>query len=566
MRDLKTSIKLAALIALSVVGFVLLGIISLKTLDEVKVTGPLYQSIDLGKSLDSDVVPPALYLAEARTHILAAINERDSGKLPSRIDEYKGDEKAYLETHDKYVKLLPDGPIKDMVNGTVQKEAQEWLGIMDKELIPAKQEKQDKLVSSLFDGKAEPHFAAHRTAAIELAKAVEADNKSKEESAGATVKKRTILLILISAGIIATVILFGWFTSRLITNSLQQTVVVLQSVAAGDLRSRVNVQSKDEAGVMGEALNNTLDQIAGTIRAINESAVQLAGASEEFSATSQQITANSEETSAQARVVAAATEQVNHNLQTVATSTEEMAASVKDIAKNAGEAARVAGEAMKTAQLANTTVNKLAESSTEIGLVTKVITSIAQKTNLLALNATIEAARAGEVGAGFAVVANEVKELAKQTATATEEISRKIEAIQTDTKAAMGAISSISSVITRVNEISMSIATAVEEQSATTNEMARNVSEAARGSGEVAHNISGVAQAAQDTSSSAGQSLTAAHQLAQLSNQLRKLVEQFKVEPEAHRSSSGGGNSFSPNKTSEAAHPQHDFQEATLAS
>ncbi len=134
------------------------------------------------------------------------------------------------------------------------------------------------------------------------------------------------------------------------------------------------------------------------------------------------------------------------------------------------------------------------------------------------------------MGAGFAVVANEVKELAKQTSNATEEISRKIEAIQTDAKAAVAAISSISGVITRANEISMSIATAVEEQSATTNEMARNVSEAARGSGEVAHNIGGVAQAAQDTSSSAGQSLKAAHQLAGLSQQLRQLVEQFKLD------------------------------------
>ena len=153
-----------------------------------------------------------------------------------------------------------------------------------------------------------------------------------------------------------------------------------------------------------------------------------------------------------------------------------MAASVKDIAQNAGEAARVAGEAMKTVQVTNATVAKLGESSAEIGQVIKVITSIAQKTDLLALNPTVEAARAGEVGAGFAVVANEVKELAKQTSNATEEISRKIEAIQTDAKAAVAAISSISGVITRANEISMSIATAVEEQSATTNEIAIKIS------------------------------------------------------------------------------------------
>jgi methyl-accepting chemotaxis protein len=174
-------------------------------------------------------------------------------------------------------------------------------------------------------------------------------------------------------------------------------------------------------------------------------------------------------------------------------------------------------------------VSKLGDSSTEIGQVIKVITSIAQQTNLLALNATIEAARAGEAGKGFAVVANEVKELAKETAKATEDISRKIEAIQTDTKAAVEAIASISGVINQINDISGTIATAVEEQNATTNEMSRNVSEAATGSGEITSNISGVAQAAESTSQGARDTHKAAQELVQMSTQLRGMVEQFKI-------------------------------------
>ena len=172
---------------------------------------------------------------------------------------------------------------------------------------------------------------------------------------------------------------------------------------------------------------------------------------------------------------------------------------------------------MKVAENTNATVSKLGDSSTEIGQVIKVITSIAQQTNLLALNATIEAARAGEAGKGFAVVANEVKELAKETAKATEDISRKIEAIQTDTKAAVEAIAEISGVINQINGISNTIATAVEEQNATTNEMARNVSEAARGSGEITSNIAGVAQAAESTSRGAGDTQKAAQQLVETS-------------------------------------------------
>lgn len=254
----------------------------------------------------------------------------------------------------------------------------------------------------------------------------------------------------------------------------------------------------------------------------------LASAAEELTATSQQMSANAEETSAQANVVSAASEQVNRNLQTVSAGTEEMGASIREIAKNATAAARVATSAVKIAEQANSTVSKLGDSSTEIGQVIEVITSIAQQTNLLALNATIEAARAGEAGKGFAVVANEVKELAKETAKATEDISRKIEGIQTDTKSAVEAIASISSVINEVNNISTTIATAVEEQNATTNEMARNLGEAARGSGEIVKNISGVAEAAQSTTRGTMDTQKAAAELARTATSLRDLVAKFK--------------------------------------
>ena len=298
---------------------------------------------------------------------------------------------------------------------------------------------------------------------------------------------------------------------------------------ANDLTARVDQERQDEIGQLGRCLNLFVEKVHDLLTEIAASAQHVSSASEELSATSQQITANSEETSVQAKVVSKATQQVSQNLQTVATGAEQMGISIKEIAKNATEAAKVATSAVKVAETANATVSKLGDSSTEIGQVIKVITSIAQQTNLLALNATIEAARAGEAGKGFAVVANEVKELAKETAKATEDISNKIEAIQSDTKAAVDAIASISRVINQVNDISSTIATAVEEQNATTNEMSRNVAEAAQGSGEITSNIAGVAEAAQSTSRGSADTQKAAQELVQMSAQLRALVAQFNL-------------------------------------
>jgi len=215
----------------------------------------------------------------------------------------------------------------------------------------------------------------------------------------------------------------------------------------------------------------------------------------------------------------------------LASGAEEMNSTIGEIAKNATAAARVSAEAVQSAESANRTVSRLGDSSVEIAKVIEVITSIAQQTNLLALNATIEAARAGEAGKGFAVVANEVKELAKQTAKATEEIKQKIAIIRENTGGAVEAIGGIKGVIDKVSHISTVIATAVEEQSATTSEMARNVTEAARGATTISSNIEGVAQAAQDTSTNVAEAHTATEHLARTANELRDLVAQFKVNP-----------------------------------
>ena len=304
---------------------------------------------------------------------------------------------------------------------------------------------------------------------------------------------------------------------------------VVQAAMEGDLTVQVPVKGEDAIGQMGEGLQRFLSNLKEIMARFTESAQNLSSSSEELSATSQQMAGNAEETSTQAGVVSAASEQVSKNIQTAAAGAEEMTASIGEIAKNSNEAATIAKEAVSVAGSANETIKTLGEASVEIGKVIKVITSIAQQTNLLALNATIEAARAGEAGKGFAVVANEVKELAKQTAQATEDISQRIEAIQAGSEGAVEAIGKVSMIIGTINDISSTIAAAVEEQTVTTNEITRNVSEASRGSGEIAENITGVATAAQNTTKGAGDTLEAAKGLTEMASQLQQLVDRFKV-------------------------------------
>lgn len=309
---------------------------------------------------------------------------------------------------------------------------------------------------------------------------------------------------------------------------VESILEVVNAASRGDLTCEMTVKGSDAIGQMADGLARFFTNLRGSVANIARTAQVLASSSQELTAVSQQMAANAEETAAQANVASAAAEQVSRNVSTVSTGTEEMGASIKEIAKSANEAARVATSAVKVAEKTNASVAKLGESSAEIGNVIKVITSIAQQTNLLALNATIEAARAGEAGKGFAVVANEVKELAKQTAKATEDISIKIEAIQSDTNSAVEAISHIGKIINQINDFQNTIASAVEEQTATTGEIGRNVAEAAQGSSEIAQNISGVAEAARGTTEGAGNTKSSADELSRLAMDLQKLVSQFK--------------------------------------
>jgi methyl-accepting chemotaxis protein len=357
--------------------------------------------------------------------------------------------------------------------------------------------------------------------------------ESKNQSEAAEARRITegfvwVMVLLCGAAALGAVVV-AWRIARSITGPMAGAVSVFAAVAEGDLTQRLDVAAKDGLGDLGFYANKALARLGEAMAAVAASAAALASTSDRVDGVSQQIAADAQESSVQAGVVAGAAEEVSASVQTVAAASEQMGASIAEIAHSATEATHVVGRAVAAAATTNTTVTRLGESSREIGDVVKVISSIAEQTNLLALNATIEAARAGEVGKGFAVVAGEVKELARETARATEDIARRVQAIQADTANAVDAISEVSTIIGQIDDYQTTIAAAVEEQTATTAEMDRNVTQAAAGSGQIAVNIAAVATAAASTTELVAGSRQAATELAEVSAGLQHLTAQFRI-------------------------------------
>jgi methyl-accepting chemotaxis protein len=440
------------------------------------------------------------FTTDLKTFDTALTAYRNSGPAASTatIDAFAAAWKSYSDI--AQTKLIPLGTANRLTA---------WATIRDGQVLP---------VVTQGDTLLQQMDQTEQAAAVKnAADAVSAYRNSRNLSALVLV-----LGLLVAVGV-------GIVVARSIVRSLARVQDVCMALATGDLTHSTGLTQRDEPGRMGQALDTAVSSLRGTVRTIGESAQALAGAAEQLTATATQIATSAQSTSSQSARVSDAAEQISRSVSTVSAGGEEMGAAIMEISQNAAEAAQVAGEAVRLTEDTSTRMAQLGESSAEIGNIVKVITSIAEQTNLLALNATIEAARAGEAGKGFAVVADEVKQLAQETARATEDIAHRVQTIQADTGGSVDAIHEVSAVITRISEFQTTIASAVEEQSATTAEMNRSVAEAASGTDEISRSIGGVADAATQTSRGADETRAAVSELARMSAQLNNVVSGFRL-------------------------------------
>ena len=402
----------------------------------------------------------------------------------------------------------------------------EWQGLRDTQMVTAAADTDQEAFQAAFEAASDALSSAIDSLEAEEALVAQVAEDLSVTSAADAQSAVIMNIVTLGAGLVVSIAL-AVVAASLIRRQVTGVRSVADALAQGDFTVSSGVDSKDEIGQMGKALDSATATLRETMAGVANSAVQVASATHVLADANAQVSAGSAEVSARAQVVSNSAQEISRNLAGVSAGSEEMTASIREIAHSTAEAARVGQQAVDAAKAANDQIARLGVSSQEIGNVVKVITTIAEQTNLLALNATIEAARAGEAGKGFAVVAGEVGELARETARATEDIAKRVETIQTDAQGAVSVIGQIEEVVQRINEFQSTIASAIEEQTATTNEMVRNVADAASGSNGIAADIEGVATSAGQSAAVMSSVSASVDELNALSQELRGRVASF---------------------------------------
>ncbi len=557
--DLRMRTKLLILIGTALAGLIGNFLVGLLSTRRVAVNGPLYREIVANKDLVADVLPPPEYVIEA--FLVAKQFQEESADLRRHAlaTRFAKLQKSYEERHEYWVSHLPAGVLHDLLLKDSYQPAQAFFRIATDELFPAVM-KQDAETMKSSGGRLNDAYEQHRAAIDQVVTEANKEEAAIEEKAGAVLDSTEIWTIVVFAILATFIAIAGLRTARSLTVPINAGVHLLDLVSKGDLTVEVpaNLRDrKDEAGDLGKAIDSMSKGLRKLLREVTEGVHTLASSATELSAIASQtssgtatmaertgtVAAAAEESSANTITVAASMEQAATNLVSVAGATEEMSATVGDIAAKVAKAHAISEDASARAQAISSLMHELEQAAQQIGQVTETITNISSQTNLLALNATIEAARAGTAGKGFTVVANEIKDLAGQTAHATEGIKTKISGVQTSTGEAMADIGKIFGVIREVGGIVADVAAAIEEQAAVTRDVAGNIAEATGGvkdaneriaqsadvAKSIARDIASVNAALGDVRKGGEQVQISAAELSKLAEQLRALVGQFSV-------------------------------------
>ncbi len=557
MRNFSFKTRMIFLVGLAVLGLAIFAAVSFTTIRAVRISSPLYEQIVLGKDVYADFVPPALSVVAVVGYVASAEEAPDPAKRDFYLDLVRRAHQDFESTYASYEKRLPEGKLRTQMSGAAYSAGQRWFEVFDKEFCPAILHGEKQKAHEIVLQKMNPIYEEQRKASDEIVSLSTEMSGAGENLAASTATFRMTLLTVVGVVLLCAMSLVGFVISASIIKPIQQTVKLLESVAAGDLTHDVEVSGKDELASMATSLNQAIHGMRSALLDIGNGAQTVATSSDELSAISRgtaagvanvaekarTVAAAAEESSANTASVAVGMEQSSANLASVATATEEMSATVGDIAANTARARSISEQAGTLSQTVTAHLKKLGDAAQEIAPVTETITNISAQTNLLALNATIEAARAGAAGKGFAVVANEIKELARQTAEATEDIKARIAGVQSSSATAIAHIGQITGVINEVGHIVTSIAGAIEEQATVTRDVAGNIAQASAGVREandgiaqtadvsrtIAQDIAMINHSVTDIRHGGEQVEAAAGQLSQLADQLKARVAQFRV-------------------------------------
>jgi methyl-accepting chemotaxis protein len=535
--------KLIITCALILAGILTILAVMHVSIERIKVNGPVYQEIVRGKDLIADILPPPEYIIESYLVVLQAMVESDETRLPAYQERLKKLRNEYDQRHVNWGRELPPGRSRTLLLEESYSPAVRFYDTVEREFFPALQAHDRATAERLLRDVLSPSYEAHRKAVDEIVSLSNAANSETEQRASTMLRNSKILLTSLGIIIFASVLVIFWGIIRSINARLTQAVSVITTIASGDLSVDIQASTADETGQLLQAMKVMVDNLRSIINQLSGTSAQVATASSQLHATAELTATNAEEIANQAATVATAGEEMSatsgdiaQNCQMAAEGAQRAAQSARNGEEVVEKTVAVMGQIASRVHESAITVKSLGARSDQIGAIIGTIEDIADQTNLLALNAAIEAARAGEQGRGFAVVADEVRALAERTTRATREIGEMIKTIQSETGEAVAAMEqgvsqveagtieagrsgdALRDILEQINNVAMQvsqIATAAEEQTATT--------------GEIAGNIQQVTQLVQQTSHGAHESATAAAQLNSNAEELQRMVQQFRL-------------------------------------